>query len=371
MVQTPGPDDVLPALVRRLDGAGHPPLAVLDPTWSTALRDHAVASLQLAQSRGDLRADDIVLFTSGSSGRARGVVRTTASWVASLDLLTGLTGIGCGDLVWLPLPLSSGLSLYGGFHAGAVGAAVRSDDGALPGDVTAAHLVPGLLERAVAAAEGGAPQRLCVAVVAGAALHPALRARAEALGWRVVEYYGAAELSFVGCRTRAGPMRDVPGARTRLDDDGALWVRSPYLARGYLGADGGALRRDGAWATVGDRACPDGDGWRVLGRGDAAVQTGGATVVVEEVEQAVLAVPGVVDVAVLGLPHPHLGQLVAAVVVVRPGVGRADLDRALRHLPASARPRRWLAADGLPRTSGGKLARAEVAALAGQLAPLP
>lgn len=349
MLEAPPPGDLLRRLLRRLDGTGHPPLAVLDRTWSTALRADAVASLRLAHRRGDLQADDFVVFTSGSSGRARGVVRTTASWVASLDLLTGLTGIGRGDVVWLPLPLSSGLSLYGGFHAGAVGAGVRSDDGALPADVTAAHLVPSLLACAVAAAEGGAPQRLRVVVVAGAALDPALRARAETLGWRVVEYYGAAELSFVGSRTEAGPMQDVDGARTRLDDDETLWVRSPYLARGYLLDDGaGALRRDGAWATVGDRARPDGRGWQVLGRGDAAVQTGGATVVVEEVEQAVLALAGVEDVAVLGLPHAQLGQVVASVVVVRPGVRRADLDRALRHLPAVARPRRWLVAGQLP-----------------------
>lgn len=366
----PALDDVLPALVDRLAGTGHPALAVLDPTWSPALRADALRALDRAADRGRVGRDDLVLFTSGSSGQARGVVRSVESWRASLEPLTALTTLREADVVWLPLPLSSGISLYGAFHAAALGADVRRDDGLLPAEVTAAHLVPGLLTRAVEAAESGSPYRMRVVVVAGAALDPALRARAAALGWRVVEYYGAAELSFVGYRTSAGPMRSFPGARTRLDD-GTLWVRSPYLARGYLDdAPGGALVRDGGWATVGDRAVPDGDGWQVRGRGDAAVQTGAATVVVEEVEAAVAALPGVLDVAVLGLPHPRLGQVVSAVVVVRQGVRRADLDRGVRHLPPAARPRRWLHARALPRTSAGKLARAEVAASAGLLPPL-
>ncbi|GAB3596666.1 hypothetical protein GCM10027446_23840 [Angustibacter peucedani] len=361
--------DVLAALEARRTSSGHPPLAVLDPTWSPPLGADAVAALDRAVAAGRVGVDDLVLFTSGSSGRARGVVRSVASWTASLDPLTRLTGIGPDDVVWLPLPLSSGLALYGGFHARAVGASVVGGE-ALPPTATAAHLVPGLLERAVEAAESAAPQRIRVVVVAGAALDDELRARAEALDWRVVEYYGAAELSFVGWRDTAGPMRDFPGARTRLDDHGALWVTSPYLARGGLDDDPPALRRDDGWASVGDLARPDADGWRVVGRGDAAVQTGGATVVVEEVEQAVRELPGVLDVAVLGIPHPALGQLVTAVVVVRDGVLRSDLDRGVHHLPGPARPRRWLRADAVPRTSGGKVARAEVAALAAALAPL-
>src|SRR4029079_14791295 len=129
---------------------------------------------------------------------------------------------------------------------------------------TAAHLVPTLLDEACSRVETGTPTRLRTVVVAGAVLAPGLRARAERLGWDVVDYYGAAELPFVGWRRGGGPMHDFPGAHTRVDNDGLLWVSSPYLARGYLDADpGGALLRDGDWASVGDLARPDGDGWRV------------------------------------------------------------------------------------------------------------
>ncbi len=100
----------------------------------------------------------------------------------------------------------------------------------------------------------------------------------------------------------------------------------------------------------------------MLGRGDAAVTTGGHTVVAEELESTIGGLPGVRDVAVVGLPHDHLGQVVAAVVVVDDGVRRAELAAGLRHLPAWSRPVRWLRTGLLPRTSTGKLARAELAA---------
>jgi long-chain acyl-CoA synthetase len=93
----------------------------------------------------------------------------------------------------------------------------------------------------------------------------------------------------------------------------------------------------------------------VLGRGNAAVTSFGHTVVVEEVERLLQLLPGVDEVAVLGMPHPRLGQVLTAVVV-----GSA-LDSTLRaavaEMPTPSRPLRWLHADALPRGSGGKLSR--------------
>jgi long-chain acyl-CoA synthetase len=84
-------------------------------------------------------------------------------------------------------------------------------------------------------------------------------------------------------------------------------------------------------------------------------------VVVEEVERALRGLPGVDDIAVLGLPHSWLGQVLTAVVV-----GSA-VDTSLRAAAAGmavpSRPRRWLHVDALPRTSGGKLRRDELADL--------
>ena len=199
-------------------------------------------------------------------------------------------------------------------------------------------------------------------------------------GWRVVEYYGAAELSFVAWRDHDGPLRGFPGVETELRQ-GVLWARSPYLARGYLTdactprdghsstdgfspgevltppeGTGGPFRRDPhGWATVSDLAREADGGVEVLGRGDSAVTSGGHTVVVEEVERLLVGVPGVEEVAVLGVPHPRLGQVLVAVVVG--SAVDATLREAFATMPAPSRPRRWLHADALPRTSGGKLRR--------------
>jgi acyl-coenzyme A synthetase/AMP-(fatty) acid ligase len=369
VVETPEPDRLLERLGARLDGRVHAPLAVLDPAWPSVLRERARRDLSAALGDGRLGDDQLVLFTSGSSGRPKGVVRTVESWRASLGPLTRLTRATDRDVVWLPLPLTSGLALYGGVHARAVGARVvvgRAASG-VPSEATLAHVVPALLPQICAAVDAGA-SRLRTVVVAGAALPPHVRERAQQLGVDVLEYYGAAELSFVGWRRDDGPMTDFPGATVRLVDD-ELWVRSPYACLGYLDpAASGPLRSDGAWRTVGDRARLDGDGWCVLGRGDAAVTTGGHTVVAEELEAAIAVLPGVRDAAVVGLPHERLGEVVAAVVVVADDVHRDQLAHGLRHLPPWSRPVRWLRAEQLPRTSTGKLARAE---LTGTLTSLP
>lgn len=347
-------------------------MLVLDPRWPARLRADAERDLAAASDADRTGPGDLVVFTSGSSGRPRGVVRTVASWTASVEALTAVTGIGPSDVVWLPGPLSSSLTLYGAFHAGYVGACAVL--GPPRPDVTCAHLVPAALADACDAADRGALAELRTVVVAGAAPLDRLRERARGHGWRVVEYYGAAELSFVGWRADAGPMRDFPGARVRVVDD-LLWVSSPYLARGYLRADDdGPLRRGGAWASVGDHGRTEPGGWQVVGRGDLAITTGGHTVLAEEVERALGSVHGVHEVAVTGLAHPRLGQLVAAIVVPVPGAEPAALRTALvaaaRSLPAPARPRRWLACDALPRTASGKVDRAAVAVLAPGRPPL-
>jgi long-chain acyl-CoA synthetase len=309
----------------------------------------------------------MVVFSSGSTGRPRGITRTVESWRVSFESFSKVTGITADDTVWLPGPLWSSLFLFGAFHAGAVGAkvALRDDD---PSCATVLHCVPGqlpgLLDRAAA---GGLPQ-LRLAVVAGDHLAASVREQWEAAGVRVLEYYGAAQLSLVAWRDAGGPFRAFDCVETELRD-GLLWVRSPYLATGYLSArsdslsdtpsnapSDGPLRADpDGWATVSDLARAAPGGLEILGRGNSAVTTGGHTVVVEEVERLLREVPGVDEVAVLGMAHPRLGQVLAAVVV---GPAQdASLREAVAVMPAPSRPRRWLHADALPRTSGGKVRR--------------
>jgi acyl-coenzyme A synthetase/AMP-(fatty) acid ligase len=328
---------------------------VLDPTWPQSFLGVATEQIADACTGGTVRDGDMVVFSSGSTGRPRGIVRTVESWQTSVASFSDVSGITAQDTVWLPGPLWSSLFLYGAFHARAVGAQVllRDDD---PAGATALHCVPsqipGLLRRAQA---GGLPS-IQRAVVAGDHCSAALRQQCEAAGWQVVEYYGAAELSFVAWRGRSGPFLSFPGVETDLRQS-VLWARSLYLATGYLSAvAGGPLRVDPkGWATVSDLACAVPGGLEILGRGNGAVTSGGHTVMVEEVERLLLELPGVDEIAVLGMPHPQLGQVLTAIVVGPAADG--SLRSAVAGMPVPSRPRRWLHAEALPRTTGGKLRR--------------
>jgi acyl-CoA synthetase (AMP-forming)/AMP-acid ligase II len=221
---------------------------------------------------------------------------------------------------------------------------------------TIAHLTPamltGLLERGLG--------RLRTVVCAGSTLPDPVRDRAREAGVQVVDYYGAAELSFVAIRSGA---RLLPFPQVEVQvREGVIWARSPWLCQGYVPGQSGPLRHDaGGWATVGDRGRLDDDGGlHVLGRDDT-VNTGGSTVACADVEAALRTCAGVLDAVVVGTPHPHLGELLEAVVV-----GAVTLDLAAvrtevaPHLSDTHLPRRWHHWTGLPLTPAGKVDRPEV-----------
>ncbi|HEY5877480.1 MAG TPA: fatty acid--CoA ligase family protein [Nakamurella sp.] len=315
----------------------------------------------------DLPADTfLVVVTSGTSGHPRPVLRTAVSWTASFAPFSALTGIGPDDRVLLTGPLHATMHLFAAVHALAVGAQLVDD----PAAATALHAVPTRLAGLLDELPHGAALR--TVVVAGAALPDRIADRALARGCAVTEYYGAAELSFVAARRAPGPLRPFPGTEVELRD-GVVWVRSPYLSLGYPTGVDGPFRRDGAgFATVGDLAEEVAGRLRIRGRGDAAITTGGATVVVEDIEETLLTMPGVAAVAVVGTPHPRLGQLVTAVLEPAPGADLSRVRPAARDLlRGPSLPRRWLVADRLPRTPGGKVARHLVAAAVAGAEPAP
>jgi long-chain acyl-CoA synthetase len=328
------------------------PVAVLDPTWPRGLTDAAVRQVGTAVADGRLGPGRMALFTSGSAGTPTGVLRTQASWRASLDPLTALLALTSDDVVWTPGPLWSSLSLYGAWHATTVGAGtvVGDED---PAAATVAHLVPSALDRLL----GRDLPRLRAVVLAGEPVETRHREACRARGWAVHEYYGAAELSFVGWSSDGEGWEPFPGVEVELRRDG-LRARSPYLALGPLdpSAGRGAARTDDGWAGVGDHAVQVHGRYRVTGRGSAAITTGGHTVVAEHVEQVLRTVPGVHEALVVGRPHPTLGEVVCALVV---GPASADdLRAALGRLAPPSRPRRWARPAALPRTAAGKPDRA-------------
>lgn len=286
----------------------------------------------------------LLVATSGSTGRPKPLARTVASWVDSFSEFTAISGIRRTDTVLITGPLHATMHLFAAVHALWLGACITDD----PAQATAVHAVPAVLRDVLRRMP-----RARVAVAAGAGLDDAAAQTISAQNAstqeiRLVEYYGSAELSLVAARvvgkhSTLRLLRDVD-ART---EDGYLFVRSPYAA---LGARG--------WFGVGDLAELNGSELLVHGRGDAAINVGGTTVIAEDVENILTALDGVRAAAAIGTPHAVLGETVSAVIELD-GTRDLDLVRAdARAIMAKeALPRRWTVVQQLPRTSNGKIAR--------------
>lgn len=296
---------------------------------------------------------ELAVLTSGSSnpaGTPRAVARTNASWLDSAAPLAAIAGLRADDRVAVTGPLHVSMHLYAALHALWLGASVGDD----PHGASVVHATPTRLARLIESAP--LPS---AAIVAGGVMSDRLRAQAAARGIRLTEYYGAAELSFVAAGS-GGSLSAFPGVEVELRPTAVgqeVWARSPYLALGVVG--GGMLRRDDrGFATVGDLAEPIGAGsFRVVGRGDAAITTAGATVLAEHIEARLVELPGVAAAAVVGEPNELLGERVVAVVELDGSTDVAAVVAAARAtLSAAELPRRWFVRP-IPTTAAGKPAR--------------
>lgn len=326
-------------IVREIASAADPVAAVLD-----------------AHERGEL----LSLRTAGTTSHPRSVLRTTASWVDSFPHVSRLTGIDQRARVWVPGPMAATMNLFAAVHARTVGATLVD----APGEATHAHLTPAIL---LAALSGGAELQGVHVVVAGDRLSREMAERAAACGARTSHYYGAAELSFVAWGSCEEDLRPFPGVEVQLRA-GTIWVRSPYLSLGYGGGVDGPFDRDGGgFATVGDRGSIEHGLLTVAGRGSELVLTGGATVLVADVEQTLRRATGS-DVVIVGVAHPRLGQLVAA-VLTEPATVSGIRAVARAELAPAQQPRLWFSVPSFPVTASGKVDRTalSVQAEAGEL----
>ncbi len=345
------------------------------------------------------RASEVLLLTSGTT-QAPKIARLTGANFFWSALASGYRlGVDPTDrwLLTLPLYHVGGLSIV--LRSALYGTAValppvRSSfdpaawwDDLLRLRATLVSLVPTMLYRLLRAREQGPPRHLRVALVGGAAAGPEVLQPALERGWPVALTYGLTEaasqvatappaqvarkpgsvgrpLLFTQVRVRDDAGRDLPPNRV-----GEIWVRGPGVFAGYwraARATAEVLTPDG-WLRTRDAGYldPDGDLW-VLARRSDLIVTGGENVTPQEVEAVLRQHPAVADAAVVGLPDPEWGHIVAAAVVPRPerSPSPQELQAHCRaHLAGYKIPRRFVFVDALPRTASGKLRRAAVRAL--------
>lgn len=161
-------------------------------------------------------------------------------------------------------------------------------------------------------------------------------------------------------------IRDADGASVPDGVEGEVFVRSPFVMLGYWRnpeATAAAIDTE-RWLRTGDFGVLDGGRLRLTGRRSDLILRGGENIYPVEIEQCLDEHPEVTECAVVGEPHPDLGQQVAAVVVVGPGstVSAADLRVfAGERLAYFKVPERWhITTEPLPRNVTGKLIRGQI-----------
>ncbi len=194
---------------------------------------------------------------------------------------------------------------------------------------------------------------------------PQLKGRGMVNMWGMTEGGGFFTLA-TGADLERHPQtvgRALPTVELRIDE-GEILVRSPTVMLGYLGADreshSETIDSDG-WLHSGDLGHLDEDGCLFIdGRSKDMVIRGGENISCPHVEAALLRHPDVVEAAVIGLPHPDLGEELAAVVVYRPGARPPTEDELTAHMAGEvayfAIPTRWrIRAEPLPTVGTEKI----------------
>lgn len=377
-----------------LGGAGEAALHDADGAWAAAGVPLVPVS---ADERGaapagptpGLDGTALILYTSGTTGVPKGVPITGRAIAADLDALAEAWAFTPQDTLVHGLPLfhvhGLVLGLLGPLRLGAplVHTGRPTPEGYAKAGGSLYYGVPTVWSRIAADPAAAAALTGARLLVSGSAALPApVFDRIERLtGLRPAERYGMTEtLITVAARAddadrRAGVVgRPLGGIETRLVGErgepvpadgasvGELQVRGATVFAGYLRrpeANAAAFTEDG-WFRTGDMAVVEpGGAHRIVGRASTdLIKSGGYRIGAGEVENALLAQPGVREAAVVGVPDEDLGQrIVAYVVAEEPGATaeRTLIDAVARELSAHKRPRAVVFLDALPRNAMGKV----------------
>jgi malonyl-CoA/methylmalonyl-CoA synthetase len=355
-----------------------------------ALSDRALeasaAFEDVARGPDDLAA---ILYTSGTTGRSKGAMLTHENLASNARTLVEAWRFTADDVLIHALPIFHTHGLFVAtnvvlFSGSSMRFLPKFDPDrilALMPEATAMMGVPTfyvrLLQHPGLTREAAAGIRLFVSGSAPllAETHREWQART---GHAILERYGMTETNmntsnpYEGDRVAGTVGFPLPGVDLRVaepesgrvlgeDEIGMIEVRGPNVFKGYWRMPektASEFRADGFFIT-GDLGKVDPRGYvHIVGRGKDLIITGGYNVYPKEVETEIDAIPGVVESAVVGVPHPDFGEGVAAVVVRQPGAAltEAEVLRTLEgRLARFKLPKHVAFVEDLPRNTMGKV----------------
>jgi long-chain acyl-CoA synthetase len=366
----------------------------------------------LAAATPDFRVVDrgdedtaVILYTSGTTGHPKGAELTHGNLISNTDVTrTDIVGARPDDVIFGGLPL---FHVFGQTVALNVAVAAGACLTLLP-RFDAEHALRIIADHGVTVFEGvptmyvallhqpnradydTSTLRMCIS--GGAALPvEVLRGFEEAYGVSVLEGYGLSETSPVASFNHPNrehkpgsigtPIRDVEIRLVDGEDHdvpqgevGEIIIRGPNVMKGYWQRPEATAEavRDG-WFHTGDLARVDEEGFLfIVDRKKDLIIRGGYNVYPREIEEVLYEHPAVAEAAVIGLPHPALGEEVAAAVALKPGaaVTAAELrDYVKSQVAAYKYPRHVWIVDSLPKGATGKIQKRDIVIPADLTAP--
>lgn len=368
--------------------------AVGDGTLPDSARNMPQTFLPVDCADDDLAA---ILYTSGTTGRSKGAMLSHGNLLSNATVLADLWRFTDKDVLLHALPI---FHTHGLFVATNISLLTKGQMIFLPGfdleqvvsalqKATAMMGVPTfytrLLDDPRLTRDLVGHMRLFVSGSAPllAETHTAFEART---GLRILERYGMTETNMNTSNPYEGERRagtvgfPLPGVDLRIVADGqpvppgqvgVIEVRGPNVFQGYWKMPEKTREelRDDGWFITGDLGQQDVDGYvTIVGRAKDLIISGGFNIYPKEVEEVLDALPGILESAVIGVPHPDFGEGVFA-VLARERDANPDLD-AVRaavgeKLARFKHPKGYAIVDALPRNTMGKVQKAALRKLHG------
>ncbi len=329
----------------------------------------------------DPDAPAVVGFTSGTTRDPKGVIhshRTIGFETRQLsacmpdDMPAQITAAPAGHFIGMlnaflmPLLKESPVNLVDVWDPGAVLKLMVDEDLTMGGGAT--YFLISLLDHPDFGPEH--QERMPYAGLGGSTVPVAVMERAESLGIKGWRAYGSTEHPSITSCTAADPTdkrhrtdgKALPGVEMRLDEEGQIISRGPDLFLGYIDPSlTETVFDDDGWYHTGDVGVLDDDGYlTITDRVSDIIIRGGENISAVEVEEAMITMPQVAEVAVVAAPDERFGERTAAILRLQEGAAMPTLEEVREHLGGVGLgkqkwPEHLFGIADFPRTPSGKV----------------